>query len=338
LKTPKVSVLTSCFNADKFIAEAVESILCQSFADFELILIDDGSTDMTWKILKAYEEQDRRIVLIKKSNTGLTDSLNIGLKAARGDWIARMDADDIALPERLAAQITFAERKMIGLLGTGCTEIDVFGNESRQYQYPSEHAKIIKQMERGGSCFPHSSAIFKRDTVLIMNGYRNRLNGAEDCDLWLRMSAQVKLGCLRDPLIKLRKHERSITGTLDCLRIRRLEILRVAALVCHFIRLQKMPDPSQGADENWEYFLDWLGRQLEEKAVFVSKQNWQRTRNDWFVLQAEPFLKRYLSRTKLLIRHPDIWIRRISNMLVESNFTRKLANEWVKEGLHDCRH
>ena len=104
---PAVSVVMSCYNASRFLAEAIESILRQTFTDFEFIIIDDGSTDDTLDIIRTYAQTDPRIVVIEKANTGLADSLNVGIGAARGEWIARQDADDVSFPDRLFHQIEF---------------------------------------------------------------------------------------------------------------------------------------------------------------------------------------------------------------------------------------
>ncbi|MHB8130909.1 MAG: glycosyltransferase family 2 protein, partial [Mobilitalea sp.] len=121
IKRPEVSVLMSCYNASRWLSEAVDSILRQTFENFEFILIDDGSTDNTWEIIQKYRAQDKRIIALLKKNTGLADSLNIGLNEAKGEWVARLDADDISLPERLFEQFKFVQKNnKVGLLGAGC--------------------------------------------------------------------------------------------------------------------------------------------------------------------------------------------------------------------------
>ena len=109
-KSPEVTVLMSCYNASCWLHEAIASVLKQTFENFEFILVDDGSTDDTWDIIQAYRDRDQRIVAIKKSNTGLTDSLNVGIAHARGAWIARLDADDRCEAGRLAEQVRFIHR------------------------------------------------------------------------------------------------------------------------------------------------------------------------------------------------------------------------------------
>src|SRR6476646_117240 len=105
MRKPALTVLTSCYNAAPYLVESIESVLKQSFEDFEYLLIDDGSTDESRQILQHFAAFDPRIVFIPKKNSGLTDSLNLGLRRARGEWVARLDADDVALPGRLQAQL-----------------------------------------------------------------------------------------------------------------------------------------------------------------------------------------------------------------------------------------
>ncbi|MGO9953181.1 MAG: glycosyltransferase family 2 protein, partial [Dissulfurispiraceae bacterium] len=144
---PEISVLMSCYNASKYLAEAIESILNQTFDNFEFIAIDDGSRDNTSDILKDYARADSRIILLEKENTGLTNSLNIGLKTARGKWIARMDADDVSLPNRFEDQLEFVQvHAGVILLGTSCIVIDQSGKVIRRYEYTAVHHQLIKKI------------------------------------------------------------------------------------------------------------------------------------------------------------------------------------------------
>src|SRR2546430_2514522 len=108
--TPEVSVLMSCYNATRWLHEAIHSVLVQTHDKFELILVDDGSTDETWNIIQSYRDRDQRIVAISKKNTGLADSLNVGIARAKGAWIARLDADDLCEPTRLEEQLDFVRK------------------------------------------------------------------------------------------------------------------------------------------------------------------------------------------------------------------------------------
>ena len=135
MKNPKVSVIMSVYNSDKFLSESIESILNQTFRDFEFIIINDCSTDKSLDIIKKYSKNDNRIVLIEnENNIGLTKSLNKGVKIAKGNYIARIDADDTALNNRFEVQYNFLEKnKNIFLVGGGTYEIDYKGKIIRRF-------------------------------------------------------------------------------------------------------------------------------------------------------------------------------------------------------------
>ena len=204
MTTPTITVLMSCYNASKFLNEAIESVLAQTFTDFEFIVIDDGSTDDTLALLRRYAVRDARIVLLEKSNTGLTDSLIQAMALAQGPWLARLDADDRAAPDRLDKQMSFLERHPeVVLLGTGCRLIDATGKPGRAYTYPAHHAALLAQLTGCRSSFPHSSAVFHRQTALDVGGYNRRFRHSQDVDLWLRLSRAGTIACLPEPLVAI---------------------------------------------------------------------------------------------------------------------------------------
>ena len=176
MSRPKVSVLMSVYNGERYLSESVESILDQTYSDFEFIIVDDASEDGTWQMLTTYVGRDSRIVLIRnKENIGLTRSLNKGLALARGKYIARQDADDVSVPERLAKQVAFLERHpSVVLLGTAIEWIrdsgDLIGKIG---QHPCTDAGIRQKMLLQYS-FWHSS-VMVRLTVLLSERLCSRL-------------------------------------------------------------------------------------------------------------------------------------------------------------------
>ncbi len=198
----KISVVMSVFNGEKYLGEAVDSILNQTFKDFEFIVINDGSTDGTREILESYN--DSRIVLIHQENIGLTKSLNKGIALAKGEYIARQDADDISMPERLEKQIEFLENhKNIVLLGTAIKCIDINGVHLKTVKYPHDYTSIRKAINRF-NCFYHGSVIFKRHCFLELGGYREFFIKSQDYDLWLRFVEKFEAANLSLPLYKYR--------------------------------------------------------------------------------------------------------------------------------------
>lgn len=325
MTTPKVSVVTSCYNAADFLPEAIESILVQTFNDFEFILIDDGSTDDTLDVIKNYAAKDKRIVCVHKENTGLTNSLNQGLRMARGEWIARLDADDVALSHRIETQFNYvlSHREVI-LLGSGCIEIDYSGREIRQHHYPPQHHQLTTHLERGGSPFPHSTALYNRECVQRLGGYRNRLNGAEDMDLWLRMSTVGRIECVHEPLIWFRKHDASITATNS-----HLVVLFYAAIISHHLRMWGYPDPIELEDKQYREFLNWLQRRLAEEGVADAQDLWFKLRHDWYARKSDSLPKRSLTLTRSVVRTRHS-LRLVRYRLFGSRLAIRLTREWIQ--------
>jgi glycosyltransferase involved in cell wall biosynthesis len=199
---PKISVLMPAYNAEKYITEAIDSILAQTFADFEFIIINDGSTDRTAEIVRSYK--DPRIVFVdNEKNQGLITVLNQGMDMARGEYIARMDADDISLPERFAKQIAFMDAHPdVGLLGT---QLQIFGYRHWKSSYP----------EKIGILDIHKINHINHPTVMlrksVFDKYNLRYNhdyiACEDYELWSRVVRYTKVANLPDVLLKYRLHD-----------------------------------------------------------------------------------------------------------------------------------
>ncbi|MDA3838912.1 MAG: glycosyltransferase, partial [Candidatus Delongbacteria bacterium] len=211
-KTPKISVIMSVYNSEKFLREAIDSILDQSFSDFEFIITDDCSTDNSLKILKEYSIKDDRIVLLKNSeNIGLTKNLNRMLDIAKGKYIARMDADDISLSNRFEMQFDFMENNPeIGVLGSN---IRYFGMIDRITNHPLEHNEI-----KVGLLFKcvmnHPSIIFRKEVIDKHNfRYDENFKISQDYELWSRMIYYTKFANLKDVLVDYRFESSNITNT-----------------------------------------------------------------------------------------------------------------------------
>jgi hypothetical protein len=207
---PKVSVLMSVYNAERHVGEAIESILGQTFRDFEFAIFDDGSTDGTSEILRGFD--DERIMLVENDeNIGLTRSLNRGLRLARGEYIVRLDADDVALPERLEKQVQFLDTHPdVGLLGCAVEYIDPQGRTlGFQRVYREELDKLLAYH----NWFHHSATAFRRECLDRVGSYREAFRYAQDYDLWLRILEQYGVACMPEPLVKIRLTLDSIAAT-----------------------------------------------------------------------------------------------------------------------------
>lgn len=207
----KISIILPVFNSKKYIFDAVNSILNQTYRDFELIIIDDESTDGSYEILTSIT--DSRIHLVRnEKNIGLVDSLNLGLNLAKGVYIARMDHDDISLPNRLEKQINFlSSNSNISVLGTGYQLIDQRGRCANVYQQPKSHEEIAWAMPF--LCpIAHPTVMFRSSIIRNELAYLKSASYAEDYELWERLSHRYNFANLPEPLLLLRKHERNMTN------------------------------------------------------------------------------------------------------------------------------
>ena len=210
----RVSVVMAVFNGERYLREAIDSILNQAFTDFEFIIIDDGSTDQSYIILKNYAKKDNRIVLVRnEDNIGLSRSLNRGLELAKGEYIARMDADDVSLVGRLAAQAAFLDAYPdVGVLGTAACVIDPLGNLGEEIKFPIDHALLRWRLCFFENPIIHPTVMMRKEAVLRVDGYNPELDTSQDHNLWCHLSVITRLANLFDVYLYLRKHENSISS------------------------------------------------------------------------------------------------------------------------------
>lgn len=205
--SPTITVIMPVYNSEHYIREAIESILNQTFTDFQFLIIDDASTDQTISIINSYK--DPRIDLIEKpKNTGYTKSLNLGLKKARGKYIARMDSDDISLPERFEKQVAFLEANLeYALCGTSYS---ILGND-RLIAVPNSYEEIKINL-LWGNCIAHPTVML-RNEVLKKYGleYNPKMEPSEDYDLWVKLLPKGKLHNLKEELLLYRMHNSSVS-------------------------------------------------------------------------------------------------------------------------------
>ena len=188
---PKVSVVMPAYNAEAYIGAAMESILSQSFGDFEFLILNDCSTDGTEAIIKSYD--DPRIVYLKnEKNLGVAATLNKGLAAAQGEYIARMDADDFSLPQRFEKQVAYLDaHPEVAVLGT---QVQFFSDrgDGEPFCYLGSPAQLKIDL-LFASAIAHPSVMLRRQVILDMGGYDRQFEGLEDYELWCRISEQAML-------------------------------------------------------------------------------------------------------------------------------------------------
>lgn len=209
---PKISVIMPAYNAEKYLREAMDSILEQTFTDFELIVINDCSRDSTEQIILSY--QDPRIVYLKnEKNLGVAGTLNRGLQVARGEYIARMDADDKSVPHRLQKQLAYMQANPRTVLCGSRVTIFTDAGEQRLCDYPTEDGQIRTALLF--SCpMAHPSVMIRR-SVMEQEGlsYEEAFEKVEDYRLWTRLAECGQLCNLHEPLLWYRKHPGQVCAT-----------------------------------------------------------------------------------------------------------------------------
>ena len=215
-----ISVIMPVYNAQRYLKEAIESVLNQTYPHFEFIIVDDGSTDRTLELLQQYEKKDSRISIINRPNTGIVGALNDGIRAAQGDFIARMDADDIALPDRFSRQLERIQSDPdLVILGTNFCFIDASGNIVKSGNVPRDHEGIDENILKGnGGAIIHPTAMMRKDILMNVGGYREEAQFTEDLDLYHRLSRVGRMANLDEVLFKYRIHFNSVNATRFMIR------------------------------------------------------------------------------------------------------------------------
>lgn len=207
--TPSLSVLFCVYNGERYLKDAVQSVLAQTYTDFELVLVDDGSTDTTPNILDSFD--DSRIVSFRnETNRGLVASLNIGIAHSRGKYLVRMDADDQSLSDRFQRQMDYMElHPEVGVLGCWMEQLNEANGDREILKVPAEHDLIRWKMLFESVVF-HATVMMRRELVVREGGYDERFLHIEDTELWSRLILKTRFANLEDVLYVRRWHSASI--------------------------------------------------------------------------------------------------------------------------------
>ncbi|WP_183564812.1 glycosyltransferase family 2 protein [Mucilaginibacter sp. SP1R1] len=207
---PKITVLMPAYNAGKYIKEAIASVLEQTFTDFELLIVNDGSTDDTADVIRAFN--DPRIVMIYQDNKGVALALNKGLQYARAPYIARFDADDVCHTERLQLQYDFmVNNPQYSIVGAAADYMDMDGTYLFTSTPPATTNEDIQQLAHDVCPFIHSTVFYKKEVIVNAGGYNEHAYTYEDHFLWVNILKDQKACNFLQPLIKLRLNPESIT-------------------------------------------------------------------------------------------------------------------------------
>lgn len=275
---PKISVVMPVYNGEKYIRETMDSVLNQTFTDFEFIIINDASKDKTEEIIKSYSD-DRIVYLINEQNLGVAGTLNRGFENARGEYIARIDADDIAIAERFEKQVAFMDAHPdVGVCGSHIRIFDESGSE-RDYIYSETDAELRVDM-LFNSGFAHPAVMIRKSTLDENNLFYNiEFEKAEDYRMWYDVMKVSKGHNLQEPLLRYRHHSSQVTKTnvkeqtiavtkmrkvmYDTLNLGTEEYLEVFSKICNGVRTFD--------DIEYRKVRDWMKKSLESDNEYNKK-------------------------------------------------------------------
>ncbi len=263
-----VSVIIASRNSSRFLEASITSALHQTLTDIEVIVIDDCSTDGSLQLASQYAATDDRLrVLTTPTHSGPGPTRNVGIEATRAKWIAILDADDVAAPDRLVRQLQVAEAApTLILIGSDSFTIDADGSSVARHRYPKGHRRLQRSLHRHRAFPPHSSMLYRTDPVREIGGFEPRFHLAHDHDLWLRLAEIGTFASVGEPLVGIRKHDKNASRTGDG---KPGATFAVAASVCHWLRASGNRDPSRNATQpEWDTFLAWVEQRADEEGVF----------------------------------------------------------------------
>ena len=297
--TPKVSVIMSVYNGERHLPDAMESMLGQTFDKFEFIIINDGSKDKTVDVLTSYD--DHRIQIVNNmENLGLAKCLNIGLKMAKCEYIARMDADDVSLPERLERQLDFLERNAdVGLVGSYAEMMDENGNRFYVWKMPTEDTRIRQHLWKNNS-FCHGSTMYRRECINDVGSYREKFKYAQDYDLWFRVSERYNLANIDILLYRMRR----IRGTISRMNISEQPLYGLLAV--EFAKERQQFD-----SDSYDKFTDGSVRAFLEGHFGISRLDVRKLIGDTYLqyygeaLRSGDYLGSLMLRFKAFIQKPS---------------------------------
>jgi len=250
-----ISVVMPVFNAALHVRDAIESVLSQTYKNFEFIIIDDGSIDQSPEIIQFYAALDGRIRVVSNGKMGLVEALNYGIHISKGQWIARMDADDVCMKNRLQMQIQFIKKNRLDMCGSWAKKI---GSSVGSIVLPCSHDEIVVDLLFKSS-FVHPSVMFKKEVFNSLK-YSNSFRHAEDYYLWIQMvSSGMRLGNIPEYLLQYREHSEQVSITNNIAQQNISNIVRsqhlnfilqsiginadeFSALVKNFHSLETLPD------------------------------------------------------------------------------------------------
>jgi glycosyltransferase involved in cell wall biosynthesis len=327
--TVPITVLMSVYNGERFLKESIPSVLNQTFANFEFIIVNDGSRDSSLEIINAFATSDERILVIDKPNTGLTNSLNQGINQAKGEWIARIDADDICELNRFELQYAKAiSSQSIVLIGSDLIEINNASQRVKIHHYPHRHNQLRDNLIRLKTFFAHSSYFYRSKIVRELGGYRECFKRSQDFDLSLRLSEVGEITCINIPLVRIRKHNQQASHEDN--GIRQLVDSRVA-LVSYLLRQRRLEDPvaARSSEDSFEKFYQFVKLEIEKSVLF---------KYQIFIQQVQSMLLNlnfinFVSLCVLLLKSPHFIFYYFYYKFLGEKIGQAILKKWINRGL-----
>tara|TARA_B100000212_G_scaffold287376_1_gene228171 strand:- start:873 stop:1862 length:990 start_codon:yes stop_codon:yes gene_type:complete len=274
---PLVSFIVAVYNGECFIENCLMSIFNQTYKNLEIVIVDDCSYDSTNLIINNLSKNSniRMIILKNSANLGLTKSLNIAASYANGEWLARLDADDLSKKDRIESQINFAiKNTQYSIIGSSCNFIDEKGKHLFSKYYPSKHKQIKSTLEKAGAFFPHSSVIIRKDVFYKLGGYNNYMKYAQDFELWLRALSKYKIFSINEPLVSIRIHSQRISnhnkGNNQLIYSR-------ACLIAYWLSSDFLINSSIiYSNRNWNKFLNEISIFIESNPYYLGRKSYSK--------------------------------------------------------------
>ena len=294
---PIVSALMTVYNGQQYLGQAVESILCQNFADFEFVIVDDGSTDDSLRILHEFEKRDPRIRLFERPHLGIVPAANFGLRQCRGEYLARMDSDDVALPHRFGIQVeTLRRHPEVVVVGGAYDLIDSAGRLLRPQWPPTDNATLQEQSLNGQTPICQPLAMIRKSAIDAVGEYDPVVETAEDNDMWLRLGEVGELMCLPDVLLKYRQHAASVSEVKALAQAQRIRIGCEKAYRRRGLKRSFSPPPAwrpSGEESRYQFLCQygwWAFRHAHRRTAIVygvkAVQKQPLNRQGWSLLVA----------------------------------------------------
>lgn len=285
MAAPSISVVMPVYNGARYLRQTLASLHWQTFTDWEAVCVNDGSTDDSLAILQEFAAADPRIRIVDQPNGGIVAALNAGVQAARAAWIARIDSDDVAVPERFATQWQFVqEHPETVVVGSYMLFTDPDGFPLCTQRYATEHAAIEQALLSGSAgSFGHPSVLIRRDALLEAGLYRQEFEWVEDIDLWLRMVRLGRVANIPQVLMHYRQHEQSVCWNRRAVQHERLHRLLAQARIDRGLAPPEMSLAPKPARKQTSAAGKWARRAARSGYFRTAWRQWLRQ------AMAEPF-------------------------------------------------